>query len=240
MYLLKSDKVKITIITFLIIISSGFYSCFKNIKSKDFIPGQHSQIDSVINNEEQTKYNSDSYLDTEFKYTDAAGNDIIIQNSLPKGVGDIDGFWGYTDSEGQFYSYGILWSKVMNNTSSPIKLSIHFPSDLHTAYSDFKLFLPSDTMTEEKVSMYNFGIKGLKSFLDINFNKPTSLEKELLPQEAIQFYVALLSKNIDGVLRTGFFLKEQELFYKISIRPQFDSISFSCGEIEIIKNNNNE
>lgn len=170
-------------------------------------------------------------FDTEFKYTDSAGKDVIIQNSGPKGAGNIDGdrdinaVRGYTDSTGTHYAYGIFWTRIINETTSPLELSIDFPADSLTIppHPDnyFKLFLPPDTMTVDKLSSYNYGITGLRSFLDTNFNKPSVLQKTINPNEEYFFYIAMLNHVPDqrGPIRAGVVLEEQSLFYKVSVEP---------------------
>jgi hypothetical protein len=47
---------------------------------------------------------------------------VIIQNSLPKGG-------PYTDPTGKRFGYGIFWTRVINQTTSPLELTINFPAD---------------------------------------------------------------------------------------------------------------
>jgi len=86
---------------------------------------------------------------------------VIIQNGLPKGG-------GYTDSTGKSFGYRIFWTRVFNETATPLELTINFPADsfaiLPSPDSYFKLFLPPDTMKLDKKSKYDYGVTGLKSF----------------------------------------------------------------------------
>jgi len=50
-------------------------------------------------------------------------------------------------------------------------------------------------MTIDKQSLYNYGITGLKSFLDTDFNK-TMLKRSINPKDEYLFYVVLLSPYI--------------------------------------------
>jgi len=175
-------------------------------------------------------------VDTEIKYTDSTGNSVIIQNSYPRAGGDADEKCRYTDSTGKKYTYAIFWSRVINETATPVELTINFPADsfaippLPDSY--LKLFLPPDTMTLDKEGLYAYGATGLKSFLDTDFNK-TMLKRTINPKEEYLFYIVKLSPlyHVGGVVRTGFTLKEQDLYYRISITPNFSPALIPCGQI---------
>jgi hypothetical protein len=168
------------------------------------------------------------YLDTDSTYTDSAGITITIQNSLPKGG------LRYIHPSGKDFGYVIFWTRVINETESPVELTINFPADSFAVLSQpgtwFKLFLPPDTMTLDKVSLYDYGATGLKSFLDSGFNKPTMLQRIINPEEECFFYVAALyNRGVDGVVRAALVLKEQDLFYRIT------GIEIPCGHIVVKK-----
>ena len=147
----------------------------------------------------------------------------------------------YTDSTGKNFSYGIFCTRVINETATPLELTINFPADsfaiLPSPDSYLKLFLPPDTMTLDKESLSDYGVTGLKSFLDTAFNKPTMLQRTINPKEECLFYIALVFHRclIDGAVRAGLVLKGQDLFYRISIVPQIDSALIPCGQI-VFKN----
>jgi hypothetical protein len=187
---------------------------------------------TAIGQTSQTK----KWVDTEVKYTDSAGKVVMIHNSFPKAGGDADEKCEYTDSIGKKYRYAIFWTRVINETATPLELTINFPEILPSPYSDRKLFVPADTMTRDKESLYNYGITGLKSYIDTDFNK-TMLKRTINPKEESLFYIVLLSPlySVEGTVRTGFVLKEHDLFYRISIRPNFDSVLIPCGEIAFKK-----
>jgi hypothetical protein len=155
---------------------------------------------------------------------------VIIQNSLPKGA-------GYADSNGKIYGVAIFFTRIINQTANPLKLKINFPADsiaiLSSRETFLKLFLLPDTMKLDKVSLYGYGITDLKSFLDTGLNKPTMLERTINPQEECLFYVGVHYLNGDDVTRTGLVLKEQSLFYRISINP--GSTLIPCGHIILNK-----
>lgn len=107
-----------------------------------------------------------TYIDTETRYTDSTGINIIIQNSIRRAGGSLDstGQRGYTDSAGKKFGYAIFWTRIINETATPIELAINFPADSFAIYpspnSYLKLFLPPDTMTLAKESLYNYGATG--------------------------------------------------------------------------------
>ncbi|PWU00617.1 MAG: hypothetical protein C5B52_08565 [Bacteroidetes bacterium] len=176
-----------------------------------------------------------SYVDTENKYTDSSGKGIIIQNSLPKGGGYLDSARkiGYTDPTGKNYSYVIFWSRVINQTDAAIQVSINFAADplaiFPTSDSYIKLFLDPDTMNSDKESMGDYGITGLKNFLDTSYNKSTSLQRTINAKEEYSFYVVALIYQARGTARAAFTLKEQGLYYRIRIG--FPSGIIPCGKI---------
>lgn len=167
---------------------------------------------------------------------------ITIQNSFPKGD-------RHTNSNGKIFGIAIFWTRVINETDNPLELTINFPADSLAILSspDFylKLFLPPDTMRLDKVPLYNYGVTGLRSFLDTGLNKPTRLQRTVNPQEEFLFYTAVIQYRVHnhvpdtrrkklhqeggGVTRTGILLKEQNLFYRISIDDESSLIP--CGQI---------
>jgi len=126
-------------------------------------------------------------------------------------------------------------------------LKIDFPVDLYKVPglrgSYYKILIPSDTMTIDKEPLYDYGMTGLKSFLDNNIHKPSSLKRTINPKESSGFYVVLLSltKEITpgSTLRTGFTLKGQDLFYTISRyaskagHPLINENEIHCGSINL-------
>ncbi|MFI5130261.1 MAG: hypothetical protein ACHQFX_09735 [Chitinophagales bacterium] len=170
-------------------------------------------------------------------YSESASKGVIIQNSFPKGGPYIDSAGKYTG-----YSFLIFFTRVINETASPLELTINFPADSF-ATGDWgnvylKLFLPPDTMTFDKESLYNYGVTGLESFLD--FNKPTMLERTINPKEEFLFYTGTVFYQARGTERTNrprggnraeLVLHEQDLFYRMV--PQIDSLP--CGHIIIKK-----
>lgn len=163
-----------------------------------------------------------TYIDTEFEYADSIGIDVIIQNSLRKGG-------KYTDPTGKDFGFVIYWYRVINETATPLELTINFPADsfamLPSPDSYLKVFLPLDTMTLGKETLYAYGATGLKSFLDTGLNKPTMLQRIINPKEACLFYIGALYYQASAPARAELVLKEQDLFYRIG------GIEIPCGQI---------
>ncbi len=169
---------------------------------------------------------NEKYNYTKYEYTDSIGKRLIIQNSLPKGGEK------YTDLNGKVYVYAIFWTRIINETANPFRLTIDFPVDSFELPSSagryFKLFLPSDTMILEKEHLFNYGLPVLNSFLDKGLQKASSLKRTINPKESSAFYVVtLFNRGVDGTLRTGLGLKGQNLFYRINGKE------IHCGSINL-------
>ena len=173
-----------------------------------------------------TSPGSNEKYHTKYEYTDSTGKGLIIQNSFPRGG------LTYADPSGKVYVYAIFWTRITNETATPVKCTIDFPADSFELPSSadryFKLFLPADTMTLEKEHLFNYGLADLKSYLDTGLNRPSSLKRTIDPKESSSFYViTLFNKGVDGTLRTGLGLKEQDLFYRINDKE------IHCGKINL-------
>lgn len=207
--------------------TTGIFSCGKSSKSTpSTVDGE--TFDSIKNVQSQkplTKH-YEKYIDTKYVYTDSIGMSLIIQNSLPKGGQK------YTDSNGKEYVYAVFWTQIINETVNPLELTINFPVDSYELPSSpdryFKILLPSDTMTLDKVNLFNYGLTDLESSLNNDFNKSASLKRTINPKESTGFYVVtLFNKGVDGTLRTGLSLREQNLFYRINDKE------IHCGKINL-------
>ena len=178
------------------------------------------------------------WVDTEVMYTDSVGKSVMVHNSLPKGGGR------YIDSAGKVYSYVIFWTRVINESTTPIELAIKFPTDPLTIFpspdSHIKIFLPPDTMTLDKVLLGDYGLTNLKSFLDAGFNRPSMLQRTINPKEECLFYISVLFYQARGTTRAALVLKGQDLYFKISVDPDIDSALIPsalipCGQL-VFKN----
>jgi hypothetical protein len=166
-------------------------------------------------------------------YSESVSNGIIIQNSFPKG-GPYPGSTGKKAN----YSFLIFFTRIINETATPLELTINLPADSFATGEGgnvyLKLFLPPDTMTLDKESLHYYGITGLESFLD--FNKPTMFQRTINPKEECLFYIGAVFYQARGTAwkdesrggnRAELVLKGQDLFYKMI--PQIDSLP--CGRI---------
>jgi hypothetical protein len=196
-------------------------------KTKDVTAADSIEITYKIDDWNK-RWKIKDYKSTTKWYSETASQGVIIQNSFPKGG-------PYTDPTGKSFGQAIFWTRVINETATPLELTINFPPDsfaippLPDSY--LKLFLPPDTMTLDKEGLYAFGATGLKSFLDTGLNKPTMLQRTINPKEECLFYIGALSYQSGGMVRAELVLKDQDLFYRISIIPHFDSALFPCGHI---------
>jgi hypothetical protein len=173
------------------------------------------------------------WMDTEVKYSNASGEGVTVQNSLPRGG------LGYTDPAGTRFGYAIFWTRIINETATPFELAINFPADSFAIFPQpdayLKLFLPPDTMTVDKERYLDYGFT-VSSFLDTNIHNPTKLKRTLNPKEECLFYLVVLIKIQDnGAIRTGFVLKGQDLFYKINMAWPLVSVLIPCGKISFKK-----
>jgi len=133
-----------------------------------------------------------------------------------------------------------IWTRVVNKADRTLELTINFPADsiiiLPSSNAHFKLLVPPDTMTLDKVSTFSFGLEGVETFVRSNFYQPSQLQRTIKPKEESMFYVILLSHlatSDTGVGRTGLFLKEENLYYKLSI-DSLTSKLIPCGRIAFI------
>ncbi|MCB0666534.1 MAG: hypothetical protein KDC80_11950 [Saprospiraceae bacterium] len=184
----------------------------------------------------------DPNFHTEYEYTDSAGNYLTIQNGFPRGGSK------YTDPGGEVYGYAVFWTRIINETDKSLELQLDF-SDSYQVPSlpgkYFKLMVLPDTMTLDKISLFNYGLVDLESFLDDNIHKPSGLKRIINAKESSAFYVLKLTLVSDGtsgggdILRTGLVLKGQDLFYRVSV---YNSIAppsvmsekeIDCGSINL-------
>ena len=98
----------------------------------------------------------------------------------------------------------------------------------------FKLLVPPDTMTLDKVTEFSYGFEGVKDFIARNFYEASELQRTIPPNEESMFYVVLLShlvsSNDEGIGRTGLFLEGQDLYYRLTSALGVKLIH--CGRID--------
>jgi hypothetical protein len=179
------------------------------------------------------------WIHTTYEYTDANGKRVIIQNSLPKG--DL-----YSDANGNEYAKATFWTRIINETDNPLELTIDFSGDSYefpgsvgaSGVRYYKLILHPDTLTRDKVDLYNYGLTDIKPFLDNRIDKPSSLKRTINPKESSGFYVVRLGivlksdaqrvkKDGSGVTRAGFSVKGQDVFWTLN------GNAIQCGKINL-------
>ena len=173
---------------------------------------------------------------TKSEYIDSMGKRLIIQNSWSRGI-------KYTDPNGKKENKVLFWTRITNETENPLELNIDFPVEYEVPSLPgryFKILLPSDTMTLDKEPLPDYGITDLKSFLDNNIHKPSSLKRTINPKESSGFYVAILfDSGVVGPFRTGLSIKGQNLFYKVTRYTGKQGVSLvdekeiHCGSINL-------
>lgn len=227
-------------VVFLILATLAFYSCGQNRKaaSEKVIPTVKTVASTPTNKGgiKTAGFAKGSHIYTEADYTDATGKGIIIQNSLPRG-----GAFTISANE-KTYGYAVFWSRIVNKEDTTVELTLNFPSDsiifVPASKVHFKLLAPPDTMTAEKVSAFNFGLEGIQTFVDKNFNQPSQIHRTIQPNEDCIFYIILLSHlspTDKGVTRTGLFLDGHDLFYTLNDMDSLNDKSIPCGRISYKK-----
>ncbi len=210
----------------LVLILVGILSCKVNHKSTPAtFTIEHQKREEVSTS--LCSQIEDKYIHTTYEYKDARRRQLLIQNSYPKGG------LKYTDFSGQDFTYAIFWTQITNQSDDALNVTIEFSNDLLELPSSpsiyFKLYLPTETMTTDKVPLFNYGLENLKNSLDNGLGKSSSLQKTIHVKEQYIFYVVALSnKGVDGVVRAGFSLEEQNLFFRVN------EIEIRCGEIEFL------
>ena len=221
----------------LILANVWFCSCTQRSKSrtsKVSIGTEAGGSTKDDNSKKSLSSDVDTHVYTDTLYPAATGKGITIQNSLPKGGMIEPNGTQYADSSGKRYAFAVFWTRIINETTTPIELDINFPADSFAIFSPadsyLKLFLPTDTLTLDKLPLFNYGITGLKSFLDRNFNKATRLQRTIKPNEEHIFYIVTLTYQASGTARAALFLKEQDLYYRLSMAPHGNG-AIPCGKI---------
>ena len=165
-----------------------------------------------------------NWIDTEVKYSFATQKDVIFTHSLPKGG-------GLYYLKGIKYSHVIFWTRIHNQTSTPIKLQLTFPDITYLQSPDahIKILLPKDTMSHEKEQLFNYGLTGLDFLLNDNTNQVKILKKTIDLNRYYYFYIPVFMHEINGIARASIVLKGEKLFYKISIGK--DIAFIPCGSL---------
>jgi len=166
-----------------------------------------------------------NWVDSEVKFTDPKGNIVRFTNSLPRGGGVVF-------HNGEKYGYVVFWNRVINQSGSPMDLQVEFPEVAYFKYPDshIKIVLPKETMNDGKVQLFDYGLTNLQSLVNDRSNQVSVLKRELHPKEEHIFYVAVfIHIERSGSARAAFVLKDQDVFYKISMGA--DTVLIPCGSI---------
>lgn len=162
-------------------------------------------------------------------FSESEKNGVRIQNSLPKG-----GPYTGPTNEHFSYSYLVFYTRVTNETGHPIELSLGFSADSipipNSPHTFMKVFLPPETMTLEKRSLFSYGVTELKSF-----DKSTDFKATIEPMKDCLFYtVALFYQTRDnlwnedrGGNRAEYVFDGKDLVF--TMLPQIDALQ--CGKI---------
>ena len=167
-----------------------------------------------------------NWIDTEVNYSLANQKDLIFTHSLPKGG-------GLYYLKGIKYSHVIFWTRIHNQTATPIKLQLTFPdiTYLQSPNAHVKILLPKDTMSYEKEQLFNYGLTNLESLLNDNSKQVKTLKKTIDPKKDYYFYIPVFMHEINGIARASIVLKGEKLFYKISIGK--DTAFIPCGSLVV-------
>lgn len=166
-----------------------------------------------------------NWIDSEVKFTDSKGNLVKYIHSLPKGGGQVF-------LKGKKYGYVVFWTRVFNQSATPIELQVKFPEVTYfkSPESYIKIVLPKETMNTEKVQLFDYGLTNLQSIIDDETNQISVLKKKINPKEDYFFYVTVfIHIDLSGPARAKFEVKDKNLFYKISLGS--DTTLIPCGSL---------
>jgi hypothetical protein len=166
-----------------------------------------------------------NWVDSEVKLMDSKGNTAMVTNSLPKGGGVVY-------QNGKKYGYVVFWTRMSNQSATPIELKLKFPdvTFFKPPESYVKIVLPKESMNIEKEQLFDYGLTNLQSLINDESNQLSILKKKIGPKEDYFFYVTVFI-HIDGngSARAKFELNDKELFYKISMGS--DTTLIPCGSL---------
>ena len=113
-----------------------------------------------------------NWVDSEVKLTDSKGNSAMVTSSLPKGGGVVY-------QNGKKYGYVIFWTRMSNQSSTPIELKVKFPevTFFKSADSYINIVLPKESMNIEKEHLFDYGLTNLQSLLNDESNQLGILQK---------------------------------------------------------------
>jgi hypothetical protein len=166
-----------------------------------------------------------NWIDSEVKFTDSKGNLVKFIHSLPKGGGQVF-------HNGKKYAYVVFWTHVINQSATPLELQVKFPAVTYfkSPESYIHILLPRETMNNEKVQLFDYGLTNLQSIINDETNQKSALQKKINPKEDYFIYVTVfIHKDLSGPARAKFEVKDKDLFYKISMGS--DTTMTPCGSL---------
>jgi hypothetical protein len=172
-----------------------------------------------------------NWIDSEARYSDSSGKELVVHNSFPRGGGPV------LNLGGKKYSYVVFFTRLVNESSKPLELNIQFPADsfaiFRTSSSFIKIFLPADTMTPEKIDSIDFGLTNLQYLLDKRLAGSRQLRKTIPSAGEWLFYSLVIFNDVRGAARSAYVLEGNDVFYKIKVGE--DSAVIPCGRIVFSK-----
>jgi len=166
-----------------------------------------------------------NWVDSELKHTDFSGNSVKFINSFPRGGGVVY-------KNGEKYSYVVFWTRVYNQSVTPLEFRVNFPEITYFNSPEFyiQIVLPKETMSMDKVQSFDYGLTNLQSLLNDESKQLSFIQKKINPNEDYIFYTAVFIHGERwGPVRTKFELKNHDLFYKISMGS--DTTIIPCGSL---------
>jgi hypothetical protein len=209
------------------ILAAGVFACGRSETTKAniiILNLEHLNPAGSTYQQESLNNPASKFIYTQNAYADSIGNQLTIQNSLPKGG------LKYTAPSGEEFVYAVFWTCITNETAYPLNLKINFPdqpfkpSDSEETYCN--LLFPTDKMTPEKESFFDYGLANMNASLDHLFNQPSELSTLIEPKASHTFYVvSLCNQGVKGTIRAELSLREQMLYYRLNNKE------IPCGEI---------
>ncbi len=208
-----------------ILVTTWLCSCGQKNNFKKENTAIKSEIKTTKESSKQLSQNPDleKYIFTDTTYTTSPGKGIKIQNSFPKGgMIEPDGKQ-YSDSSGKRLGFAAFWTRIINETNTPLELNFNIPADSFAIFtppdSYLRLLLPTQTVAFDKLSKFNYGLTDIESYLDVNLGKESFLQKTINPNQEYIFYVVTLTYPGEGTPRAELILEKENLYYKMSRAP---------------------
>ncbi len=167
------------------------------------------------------------WIDSELEHKDSKGNLAKFIHSFPRGGGVVY-------KNGIKYSYVVFWTRVFNQSTNAFELNVKFPEVTYFKSPDsyIHIILPKATMSPDKEQVFDYGLTNLQGLLNDQSKQSSVLQKKINPKEDYTFYTVFfmhIEKESWGPARAKFELKDQDLFYKISLGS--DTTLIPCGNL---------